>query len=117
MAIIRFSHPWRRDEFITTIHRTICQDSTAYFLSVLSIQTFVTVSVSSGAVVSLNVRFSASGAPTYLNRLCLVSSGCVSCHVSPVPRYGLELADKLCPLRARTNVYVCVHRAFWSIER
>jgi len=50
MAIIRFSHPWRRDTLISTMHRTICQDSTAYFLSVLSIQIFVTVAVSSGAV-------------------------------------------------------------------
>jgi len=49
-AIIRFSHPWRRDELITTVHRTICQDSTGYFLSVLSIQIFVTVAISSGVV-------------------------------------------------------------------
>ncbi|KAF9653403.1 hypothetical protein BDM02DRAFT_3108032 [Thelephora ganbajun] len=49
MAVIRFSHPWRRNELITTIHRTICQDSTAYFLSVLSIQIFVTIALSSGA--------------------------------------------------------------------
>lgn len=54
VAVIRFSHPWRHKELITTIHRTICQDSTAYFLSVLSIQIFVTVAVSSGAVVSFN---------------------------------------------------------------
>lgn len=57
MAIIRFSHPWRHGELITSIHRTICQDSTAYFLSVLSIQIFVTVAVGSGAVVSFDVEF------------------------------------------------------------
>lgn len=50
MAITCFSHPWRRDELITTIHRTTCQDSTGYFLSVLSIQISVTVTISSGAV-------------------------------------------------------------------
>ena len=52
LAIIRFSHPWVDRKLITTLHRTICQDSTAYFLSVLSIQIFVTVAVSSGAPVS-----------------------------------------------------------------
>jgi len=55
VAIIIFSHPWRRDILMSTIHRTMCQDSTAYFLSVLSIQIFATVAVSSGAAVSLNV--------------------------------------------------------------
>ena len=54
MAIILFSHPWKRDMIMSTIHRTMCQDSTAYFLSVLSIQIFVTVAVSSGAVVGLD---------------------------------------------------------------
>jgi len=49
VAIISFSHPWKNQKLVTTIHRTICQDSTAYFLSVLSIQIFVTVAVSSGA--------------------------------------------------------------------
>ena len=44
---------------MSTIHRTICQDSTAYFLSVLSIQTFVTVAISSGAVVGSRVPVSA----------------------------------------------------------
>ena len=56
MAIILFSHPWRRNEVMSTVHRTMCQDSTAYFLSVLSIQIFVTVAISSGATVSLNLR-------------------------------------------------------------
>lgn len=54
VAVIHFSHPWRHKELKTTILRTICQDSTAYFLSVLSIQIFVTVAVSSGAAVSFN---------------------------------------------------------------
>ncbi|KAF9783009.1 hypothetical protein BJ322DRAFT_1212530 [Thelephora terrestris] len=49
MAIICFSHPWKDRGLITTLQRTICQDSTGYFLSVLSIQIFVTVAVSSGA--------------------------------------------------------------------
>lgn len=48
MAIIRFSHPWQNYQLITTLHRTICQDSTAYFLSVLAIQIFVAVAVTSG---------------------------------------------------------------------
>jgi len=49
LGIIRFSHPWANHKFITTLQRAICQDSTAYFLAVLSIQIFVTVAVSSGA--------------------------------------------------------------------
>lgn len=49
VAIICFSHPWRGHRIITTVHRTICQDSTAYFLSVLAIQIFVTIAISSGA--------------------------------------------------------------------
>ena len=54
VAIILFSHPWRRNEIVSIIQRTMCQDSTAYFLSVLSIQIFVTVAISSGAAVSPN---------------------------------------------------------------
>ena len=84
LAIIRFSHPWRNRKLITTLHRTICQDSTAYFLSVLSIQIFVTVAVSSRAPVSLhgarlnNRRFLPR--PPYL-----VPSGSLPCLVSFLP--------------------------------
>jgi len=47
VAILCFSHPWKNHRLISNLHRTICQDSTAYFLSVLSIQIFVTVAISS----------------------------------------------------------------------
>ena len=112
LAIIRFSHPWRNRKLITTIHRTICQDSTAYFLSVLSIQIFVTVAVSSGAPVSPhrgrlnNRRFSPHPS-------CSVPSDSLPCHVSPPPIVHLTQLTGCVPLGSthRTNVCVYIPRA------
>jgi hypothetical protein len=104
MAVIRFSHPWKSDQLKTTIHRTICQDSTAYFLSVLSIQIFVTVAITSGAPVSSPVTRNAKFPTVLTHSICPVPSGSFPRHVSGPHRYNLNFTHEYDLLHLRTNV-------------